>query len=84
MHCLLWPRRDTQGRHRGLATVAQLKTEAHVRKPEDELRSEKDLVNKVGEQDDKLESSVCHFAARRGKQPWTMARELVTKPDWGH
>lgn len=51
----------------------------------DELRLEKDIAGKVGEQDDKLESLVFHFAKLRGhKLPWTRAWVLMNKPDWGN
>lgn len=64
------------------ATNVQLEAEAHVRKLEEELRLEKDvclsttqpaseLADKVGEQVNKLETLVCHFAKlRRHKLPW--------------
>lgn len=41
-----------------------------------------ELTNKVGEQDNKLETSVCHFAKPGGhKLPQIKLRILETKPD---
>lgn len=52
---------------------------------EDQLRLEKNIAGKVGEQDDKLESLVFHFAKLRGhKLPWARAWMLLSKPYWGH
>lgn len=76
-----------------LATDAQLDAESQVRKLEGELKWEKDVqslaalfasepADKVGEQDNTLETCVCHFAKLQAhKLPQIKLWVLETKPD---
>ena len=81
-----------------LATDPQLEVEAWVRKLEEELRLEKKvqrsttllasgLANKMGEQDNKLETSACRFA-KLGEykltriKVWTLLQSLWDPKRW--
>lgn len=78
----------------GILADAHLEAEAQGRKLEEDLRSKKDMqvsttmlasgvADKVGEQDNRLETLAGCFAKPVGfKLLWIKVQALVTKPDW--